>query len=160
MIEQVYISYFYKIRFFKPNCIPISTAVWDPKWYHMNNGQNYIYVDKNGVVNGLRLPMLSPRPENNHCIKCNHTGDPNTCKFIVEYKKQLEMLDFDIFMDRLEQNLTTVVKRYLGIVDIDEVIPIFIVHEAPDNKCSERVPLMEWFERNDIECIEWMDNLT
>ena len=93
-------------------------------------------------------------------IYAPHTGDPNTCKFIVEYKKQLEMLDFDIFMDRLEQNLTTVVKRYLGIVDIDEVIPIFIVHEAPDNKCSERVPLMEWFERNDIECIEWMDNLT
>lgn len=28
---KIKISYFYMIRFFKPNQIPISTAVWDPK---------------------------------------------------------------------------------------------------------------------------------
>ena len=36
---KIMTSYFYAIRFFKPNMIPISTAKWDPKWYHQNKGQ-------------------------------------------------------------------------------------------------------------------------
>lgn len=31
---KILISYFYQIRFFKPNMIPLSTAAFDPKWFH------------------------------------------------------------------------------------------------------------------------------
>ena len=42
------ISYFYQIRNFKPNMIPVSTARWDPKWYHDGKGAEYNFIDKNG----------------------------------------------------------------------------------------------------------------
>ena len=49
---QIYISYFYQIRFFKKNMIPISTALYDPKWYY-NGHQGHFYKDHNGVYNGF-----------------------------------------------------------------------------------------------------------
>ena len=52
------ISYFYKIRFFQPWMIPISTAAWDPKYYHDNKGKDYLFVDKRGVINGYRYEAL------------------------------------------------------------------------------------------------------
>ena len=54
------ISYFYKIRFFQPWMIPISTAAWDPKYYHDNKGKDYLFVDKRGVINGYRYEALAP----------------------------------------------------------------------------------------------------
>ena len=42
-------SYFYQIRNFKPNMIPLSTALWDPKWFHKNKGHSFQFKDKNGV---------------------------------------------------------------------------------------------------------------
>ena len=43
-------SYFYRIRFFRPDIVPFSTAKWDPKWYHNFQGQNNIFLDRNGVL--------------------------------------------------------------------------------------------------------------
>ena len=58
---QIIVSYFYHVRHFKPYMIPFSTAVWDPAWYHnFKRDHNYTYVDKNGVLNGLRIPFLRP----------------------------------------------------------------------------------------------------
>lgn len=57
---KLYTSYFYQIRFFAPNIVPVSTAVWDPKWYHNFAGQDNVFLDKRGVVNGLRAPALAP----------------------------------------------------------------------------------------------------
>ena len=34
-------SYFYQIRFFRPDMIPLSTARFDPSWYHRNKGHNF-----------------------------------------------------------------------------------------------------------------------
>ena len=31
---KIRLSYFYQIRFFKKNMIPMSTALSDPEWYH------------------------------------------------------------------------------------------------------------------------------
>lgn len=31
---KFYISYFYAVRFMKPNTVALSTAMWDPKWFH------------------------------------------------------------------------------------------------------------------------------
>ena len=52
------ISYFYQIRNFPKNYIPMSTCLSDPAWYHNNQGENYIYKDKRGILNGLRLQPI------------------------------------------------------------------------------------------------------
>ena len=36
-----------------------------------------------------------------------------------------------------------------------EPIAVFIVHEAPDNKCSERASIQNYFKNNGIECEEY-----
>lgn len=59
---EIYTSYFYKVRFFKPNMIPISTAFSDPSWFHNFKGHNYQFIDKNGVINGLRADVFAPGP--------------------------------------------------------------------------------------------------
>ena len=41
------LGYFYQVRFFTPNMIPVSTALGDPKWYHQNKGQQFTFLDKN-----------------------------------------------------------------------------------------------------------------
>ena len=38
---KIYTSYFYQIRFFKPNMIPLSTAKYDPSWFHKGLGWKY-----------------------------------------------------------------------------------------------------------------------
>ena len=52
---QLYTSYFYQIRHFKKNMVPISTAMWDPKWYHDWMGHDYVFKDKRGIYNGIRV---------------------------------------------------------------------------------------------------------
>ena len=67
-------SYCYQIRYFKPNMLPISTAVWDPRWFH--TGKNIgEYKDSHGVWNGIRMPILSPASFGNHL--CDY---PSKCK--------------------------------------------------------------------------------
>ena len=56
----IYISYFYNVRFLKPDQVPVSTAVWDPKWFHDFKGQSHKFFDKRGVLNGLRAESLHP----------------------------------------------------------------------------------------------------
>ena len=158
MIEKVYISYFYQIRFFTPRFVPLSTAIFDPKWYHLNKGNEHIYKDKNGVVIGLRSELLHPQIDNNCCSTCKRTGNPSTCEFIKKYREQLHKIDFERFMDSLEVFLDKVNEMILQSED-DDLVPVFIVHEALDNPCSERVPLIEWFTDNDVECIEWSKDL-
>ena len=55
-----YTSYFYQIRNFTPNMIPLSTACGDPAWYHAGRDKNFVYFDNNKVCNGLRAEMLHP----------------------------------------------------------------------------------------------------
>ena len=55
---KFYISYFYAVRFMKPHTIPLSTAVWDPFWFYKHQ-QGNVYVDKNGVMNGLKSVSIN-----------------------------------------------------------------------------------------------------
>lgn len=85
---KLYTSYFYQIRFFAPNIVPVSTAVWDPKWYHNFAGQDNVFLDKRGVVNGLRAPALAPGSQlegscagkDGTAVGCTH--NPSTCAFL------------------------------------------------------------------------------
>lgn len=144
---KFYVSYFYNIRFFPKNLIPVSTAVYDPKWYHMNQDNNTIYIDKRGVINGVRCKGLSPYKINSHCKDCDKKGAvEGTCSFLKEYKAYLNSLDFNVVKSVLEHETSKLRK------DCDICL---IVHEAPDNPCSERLPLIQWFRENGVELEEW-----
>ena len=44
---NILISYFQQIRYFKPYMIPVSTAMWDPKWLETNTLKQYVEVHTN-----------------------------------------------------------------------------------------------------------------
>ena len=147
-MDRVYVSYFYQIRFFTPDLLPLSTAVWDPKWYH-NNG--FHYLDNNGVLNGCRAEILHPDSTcDSYCISCTDRN-PESCAFLRCYLAQLQKIDFKWFMEKLEKFLIITAGKY----SLPKLMPVFIVHEAPYNPCSERVVLNKWFTDNGIVCREW-----
>lgn len=148
---NIKISYFYKVRFFKSNEIPISTAKYDPSWYY-NKSQGNWYIDKRGVVNGLRAPVFAPGPR---CEGLCHGKDgcvnsPDTCEFLQMYYVQLKHLDFEDVVSKLEE----LAKVFNG----DTIV--LLVHEAPDNSCSERKMLIKWFKENNYELKEYDENVS
>lgn len=154
---DVFTSYFYQIRFFKPHMIPFSTAVWDPKWFHKFQDQDHFFLDKRGVVNGFRAPILAPGKEtegtcagaNGSARGCNHS--PADCLFLRLYREQLSKIDCDKFIG----SILGLCEEYAKLQGLTEKpVPVFIVHEAPNNPCSERVVLQEWFTANGFPCRE------
>lgn len=154
---KVYISYFYQIRFFKPYQIPVSTADWDPKWFHQNKGQSHIWKDANGVWNGIRLEILNPShccsilpPE---CVLCSGTErHPESCSFLKDYREGLDKIGFEELMCYLNG----IGDHFKQLEKFDEEPEIIlIVHEAPNNPCSERIPLQDYFLSNNRELKEW-----
>ena len=150
---RILISYFYQVRNFKPYMIPFSIAAWDPGWYHnFNKCHYYAYVDKNGVLNGLRMPFLKPGSNckglcsgKELCKTLFGKLIPNECLFLKEYKSQLKDLDFESIKDILEEQ-AIMVKDRLGFKE--EPVIVLLVHEAPNNPCSERCVLKDWFLDN------------
>lgn len=146
---KIYTSYFYGIRFFKPNMIPISTAKWDPKWFHQNNGQDYVWVDKNNVINGLRAEVFAPGPvASSLCHGGCDPKDPNNCAFLRAYDYQLSQLNYNDIIKRTEDLCERVrtATQFEG-----EPIAVFIVHEAPDNPCSERAAIQKFFNCEELD---------
>lgn len=135
------ITYFYNVRFLNPNQVPISTAMFDPTWYHYGNNQSFTYTDKRGVINGLRCEALTPRFAA-HICPCDKRH-PEDCEFLISYAGWL-----DRFGEALINYIESIVTMHGG----DEVV--LLVHEKPDNPCSERKPLIEWLRKNNIECNE------
>lgn len=150
---KVYTSYFYQVRFFKPWMVPISTARSDPKWF---SHSGHWFVDKNGVINGLRAaeafaPGAQLEGLCNGQFNADSCGWPGECAFLRGYANQLANLDFEDTLSRLER-MAANVKEYLGFEE--EPIIVLLVHEAPQNACSERAAIQEWFRKNGIECEE------
>ena len=153
---KILISYFYMIRFFKPHQIPLSTAIWDPKWFHEGLGQEHVWKDKNGVWNGIRLEVLNPDnccslpPE---CIECQRAGNPETCSFIKDY---FEGLHTKVSFPELLEIMTKTaeyIQQLEGFTEEPEII--LIVHEAPSCLCSEREPLRKYFKEHGYELPEY-----
>ena len=140
---KIYISYFYQIRFFKKNMIPISTALYDPKWYY-NGHQGHFYKDHNGVYNGLRADILNPPKD--ICGECGKDcGQQIPCNFMLNYKKYLNSLDFSDIIHRCE-NIGNKIKLLENFTE--EPIIVLMVHEKTSCKCAERPVLQEWFKEN------------
>lgn len=149
----IYTSYFYQIRFFQPNMLPISTAKWDPKWFHDFKGQGHVWVDKNGVTNGLRAEPFVPGPACcNLCSGFNNCDDePKNCNFLKCYETQLMALPFEAMLKRLN-DLGDRVRKFSGFMG--PPIYVFIVHESVNNPCSERRAIQKYFNRNYVVCKE------
>ena len=146
---HIYTSYFYKVRFMPRTLLPVSSATWDPKWFHNFSGPQNIFLDKRGVVNGVRFPSLSPTPECDGMCHgpegCQQT--PDSCMFLRKYREKLDKLDFDAVMDAL-YDLTDETKT----TDV-----CIMVYETPSNPCSERRVIQEWFQSHGVECQEWQE---
>lgn len=137
------ISYFSQIRNIGPNIIPVSTALWDPKWFQG------IHTDARGVLLGFNYKLLSPHSISNvECSKdCPHKSEVPNCSFLRSYKEYLNSLDFDqVYSDLLEIESKSGCKVCL------------MVYEAPWNPCSERQPLIDWFNEHNVELTEFNPN--
>lgn len=152
---EIYTSYFYQVRFMKPYMIPLSTAVWDPKWFHQNKGQDFVWKDKNNVYNGLRASVFAPGPLCENLCRgpetCD-THDPTKCLFLKTYRYQLDQLDFNDVIARCER-----MGNYIKSLEnfSEEPVIILLVHEAKTNPCSERSVIQEWFAAHGKEVTEW-----
>ena len=134
--------------------IPVSTAMYDPDWYHANLGERQIFKDKRGIINGIRLLPFHPGFECEGLCggtdMCTEPG-PAACKFLKAYRNQLEHLDLDEILKELE-NLANSIQQQEKFKE--EPIIVFIIYEAPDNPCSERWVLLDFFKDKGIECKE------
>lgn len=151
---NMYITYFYHVRNLLSHQVPLSTATWDPKWYHANQGDSHVFIDKRGIVNGLHIyPLRPPKECSNLCRgREGCEKNPKSCDFLRLYKKHLDSLDFDEFMYQLETHLQQVAS-WAGITH--EIEPVILVYEKPDNPCSERWPLIDWFSEHGITLQEY-----
>lgn len=152
---KIQTSYFYQVRFMKPNMIPLSTAKWDPRWFHKNNGQSFQFKDKNGVWNGLRAEPFVPGESCDGLCRgpeyCN-SKDPNSCQFLKAYYNQLNELNFEEIINRFEI-LGKTIQKDEGF--IEEPILILLVHEAFTNPCSERWAIQKWFKDHNFPITEF-----
>lgn len=151
---KISITTFYNVRFLKPNQIPISTAVWDPKWYHDNQGPNYWFVDKRGVINGLREPKLNPFSLDSEslCKKaCPYKKSLPKCPFRTKYSEYLDTVDFSLLLSDFRR-----IQMKAGVLLQLDSQPeiVLLVYEKPDNVCSERDALRNYFNKNRFELPE------
>lgn len=153
---KIYTSYFYNVRFMTPNQVPLSTARWDPKWFHNLNSLDPedVFFDKNGVINGLKLYEFVP---NDSCVNlCKGrkecTLDYTTCDFLKKYREQLSRIDLHHIEYRLNSIAHNLLQDNKNPINVTEFI--LLVYEAPDNPCSERVAIQEYFNSRGIECVE------
>lgn len=144
---KIYTSYFYQVRNFKRHMIPLSTAVWDPKWFHQH--VMTVYKDKNGVYNGLRLEEFAPK--NHECHGLDHCTAPirGDCNFLKSYRQQLDELNFDNIMELFSQIWKTINEWEHFGEEVEPVI-VLLVYESPDNPCSERRIIQEWFKDHGV----------
>lgn len=149
---KFYTSYFYQVRFLPSNYIPVSTAKFDPSWFHENKGPKHVFLDPRGVINGLRVPIFSPgRSTEGLCQTCRNKNQEN-CSFLAAYRKQLDALDFNDTINRFSR-FAEKVQADFGI--LGEPIFVLLVHEAPSNPCSERRVIQQWFRANGVDCPEY-----
>lgn len=136
------ITYFYNVRHLTKNQMPLSTAIFPPKWYAESN-RSKAFLDKNLVINGLTIHEFVPKSaEECPCTEKN----PINCSFLKMYRKQLHELDFEKIISSYE-DLARKISNIVHI-EIDEIV--LLVYEKPTNACSERVALKELFHNNGL----------
>ena len=128
-------SYFYQIRNFTPNIIPVSTAMSDPVWYRPPEGKEY-YIDKRGIVCGLRYEPLIVQCYGTHGCPCESKDLAPACPTMIEYEQLLNSL---VDKERTLKAFEFCCNKF----NADTIA--LIVYEAPTNLCSERWALQRFF---------------
>jgi len=158
---QFYISYFQQLRNFDKTFIPIDTSVWAPKWLDPSNGKCQ-YVNDNGVLIGIKeesfLMTEAEIPEEMCSGKpCPYIDKWPHCQFLDAYWKHLQTIDFDGYLlpelNRIAEDVRKIT-HYEGEPKI-----VLMVHEKPENQCSERAGLIRLFKEHGIELKEWTREL-
>lgn len=145
---KIYTSYFYQIRNFKPWMIPVSTAISDPVWYRPPRGKEY-YIDKRGIVCGLRYEPLIVQREAQHCMcPCENKIGAPICSSMQEYEQLLFSL---VDKERTLKAFNYCAEKFRRLFDNEEPIIVLMVYETPDNKCSERYALQKFFNCKELE---------
>lgn len=152
---QFLISYFYQVRNLEHFMIPFSTAVWDPKWFHANQKDDFfVFKDRRGIYNGLRANDLVPgRACRDKCRgpeTCSCTSE--RCDFLRLYREQLNAIDFTRFKASLE---CTALEIWEDEGFLHKPVIVLLVYEKPNNPCSERHAIISWFRRNDVQLYEF-----
>lgn len=142
---QLYTSYFYQIRHFTKNMVPISTATWDPAWFHNGMGPDHVFKDKRGIYNGIRAECFHFEGEDHGCGDAclMSPKDPSQCDFLRRLRAQYDRLDFQDILNRCER-----LSSYIQTIENQAQLPIlvFVFYETPTNPCSERKVLQDWFK--------------
>ena len=84
---------------------------------------------------------------------CPYIDKHPHCQFLDAYWKHLQKIDFDGYLipelNRIAEEVRKIT-HYKGEPKI-----VLLVHEKPDNSCSERAGLVKLFADHDIELKEW-----
>lgn len=152
---KFYITNFANMRYLNERCIPISTCLSDPAFFHNNTRDKSIcFLGKNNILCGIREPLISPiylKEEDCICQKeCQFKDINPNCPFLRAYSSYLNTVDFNSLMLEFERTAEEVrkVTHFKG-----EAIIVLLVYEAENNPCSERVPLQNLFKKHGIELI-------
>jgi len=153
---KIQTSYFYQVRNFTPNMIPLSTAVGDPLWYHNGTRNKSVrFIDKNGVLNGLRAePFVPGKCCDGLCHGPEYCAVPNppNCSFLQAYLGQLNKLNFNDIYQRFER----LCDNYFKQTKCDgEPTCVLLVHEAFTRPCSERCIIHQWFQSHNYPITEF-----
>ena len=152
-----YISYFQQLRFFDKTCIPIDTSFKAPYWLDPSNGTKQ-YLNENQVMVGIKeesFLMTEDEIPEEMCAgrPCPYENKWPHCQFLDAYWKHLQKIDFDDYLipelNRIAEEVRKIT-HYKGEPKI-----ILMVHEKPDNCCSERLGLVRLFKEHGIELKEW-----
>ena len=137
---KIYTSYFWQIRNFTPNIIPVSTAMSDPIWYRPPAGMEY-YKDKRGIINGLRYEPLIVQRYGTCSCPCSDKERAPACPTMIEYEQLLfSLVDKEKTLKAFEHCCN---KFNCNVVCL-------MVYENNKNPCSERFALQKFFD-----CDEW-----
>jgi len=146
---KIYTSYFYQIRNFTPNMIPVSTCLSDPAWYRPPEGKEY-YFDKRGIVCGLRYEPLIVQKQCAMTCPCNDSDWLNrapACPTMQEYEKALFSL---VDKERTLKAFEFCANKF-ALPFGEEPIIVLMVYEPPTKKCSERYALQKFFNCEELE---------
>ena len=141
------ITYYYNVRFMKQNQLPLSTAMWPPKFFSENSKKNEAHLNDKSVILGLTIHQFVPQLQEE--CPCD-IKDYLHCSFLEKYYEQLSKLDFN----EVIANYESIADKLSDIISakIDEIV--LLVYEKPDNMCSERTALKKWFKEHCIELKE------
>ena len=150
------VSYFARIRKFAPNEIPVSTAQWDPKWFHPAHNPKGVYLDKRNVINGLRVDPFVPNGHSGCCPGPREClWEPDKCNATMFLREQYSKLNYGEIMSRFANLELRLREKFPHLAEYPELTFVFIVYEKPDNECSERHTIRWWFENMGFALPEW-----